>query len=306
MLVSITHSFICQICLLPCNMHIHSSIHHITLHTTHYHSYMSYLYGLHALLYHLYVWLKCHLLLTWLFTHPPLLPFPHPQALGHLPSSSQILHIPQIHKLTQASCQAGITLSPASSSKPDAMIMVSAGLPPIPTKIVNRIQGGLFVEMYELLPSTLTSTQYNTIEDESRKSKHRRELSIMEWVQSFGVYMAVVARTKPHRIPDLLGYQQQIIQASYNRQPGCWADYDRQFRLKASATSSTEWSIIDLNIWNDTFPDITTNHGPSPVQSQPRSQYSTQKYTSIQTRQSPSPQQHICLDWNDDPNPTCP
>ena len=69
----------------------------------------------------------------------------------------------------------------------------------------------------------------------------------MEWVQSFRVYMAVVARTKPHRIPDLLGYQQRIIQASYNRQPGCWADYDRQFRLKASTTSSTEWStIIDL------------------------------------------------------------
>ena len=186
------------------------------------------------------------------------------------------------------------------------MIMVNAGLPPVPTKIVNRIQGGLFVEMYELLPSTLTSAQYNTIEDDSRKSKHRRELSIMEWVQSFGVYMAAISLTKPHRIPDLLGYQQRIIQASYNRQPGCWADYDRQFRLKASATSSTEWSTIDLNIWNDAFPDITTNHGPSPVQSQPRSQYSTQRYTSIQTRQPPSSQQRICLDWNDDPNPTCP
>ena len=73
----------------------------------------------------------------------------------------------------------------------------------------------------------------------------------------------------------------------YNRQPGYWADYDRQFHLKASATSSTEWSTIDLNIWNDAFPDITTNHGPSPVQSQPRSQYSTQRYTSTQTIDSP-------------------
>jgi len=82
-----------------------------------------------------------------------------------------------------------------------------------------------------------------------------------------GVYMAAISRTKPHHIPDLLGYQQRIIQASYNRQPGCQADYDCQFCLKASTTSSTEWSTIDFNIWNDTFPDITTNHRPSPVQS---------------------------------------
>ena len=162
------------------------------------------------------------------------------------------------------------------------------------------------MEMYEFLPSTLTLTQYNTIEDDSRKSKQRRELSVMEWVQSFGVYMAAVSRTKPHCIPDLLGYQQRIIQASCNRHPGCWADYDRQFRLKASATSSIEWSTIDLNIWNNAFPGITTNHGPSPVQPQPRSQYSTQRYASAQTRQPPSPQQCICLDWNDDPNPNCP
>jgi len=73
----------------------------------------------------------------------PIPPFPHPLALGHLPSSSQILHIPQIHELTQAGCQADITSSLAPSSKSDAMIMVSAGLPPVPTKIVNRIQGGL-------------------------------------------------------------------------------------------------------------------------------------------------------------------
>ena len=86
-------------------------------------------------------------------------------------------------------------------------IMVSAGLPPIPTKLFNRIQDGLFIEMSDLLPDTLTSAEYNAGEDhgDSRKPKHHRELSIMEWVQSFGVYMAVMSRTKPQRIADLLG-----------------------------------------------------------------------------------------------------
>ena len=39
--------------------------------------------------------------------------------------------------------------------------MISAGLPPIPTKLLNRIQDGLFVEMSDLLPDTLTSAEYN-------------------------------------------------------------------------------------------------------------------------------------------------
>ena len=76
MLVFIAHSFIYQLCLLLCNMLVlitHSFIHHLTLHTTHYHSYMSYLYGLHVLIYRLYIRLRCYLLLTWLFTHPPFL-----------------------------------------------------------------------------------------------------------------------------------------------------------------------------------------------------------------------------------------
>ena len=184
----------------------HSFINHITLHTTHYH-FLHELLILVACITILPIYSAKVLSIVNLVIHPSSPSFPHPLALGHLPSSSQILHIPQIHELTQAGRQADITSSLAPPSKPDAMIMVSAGLPPVPTKIVNRIQGGLFVEMYELLPSMLTSTQYNTIEDDSRKSKHRRELSIMEWVQSFGVYMATVSRTKPHRIPDLLGYQ---------------------------------------------------------------------------------------------------
>ena len=43
--------------------------------------------------------------------------------------------------------------------------MVSAGLPPIPTKLLNRIQDGLFIDMSDLLPHTLTSAEYNAGED---------------------------------------------------------------------------------------------------------------------------------------------
>ena len=90
-------------------------------------------------------------------------------------------------------------------------MLVSKGLPPIPTKVVGRKQAGLFVEMFELLPDTLTSTDYNIATEQgvTRKPKHR-DLSILEWAQTFAVYMAVLSQTAPQRVVDLLGYQQQI------------------------------------------------------------------------------------------------
>ena len=150
--------------------------------------------------------------------------------------------------------------------------------------------------MFELLPDTLTSADYNigTEQAVTHKPKHR-DLSILEWVQAFAVYMAVLSRTAPQRMADLLGYQQRIINAACYRQPGRWAVYDRRFRLKASASGSTNWSTIDLNTWNDAFPDQAMPLAP-PLQ---RLQYSGK---SSPSRTNLPAQQRICLDWNDDPN----
>ena len=59
---------------------------------------------------------------------------------------------------------------------------------------------------------------------------------------------------KPHRIPDLIGYQSLIIQSSLHCQEGCWIVSNRQFRLKASAVSTAEWSCIDIAVWKLAFP----------------------------------------------------
>jgi len=124
-----------------------------------------------------------------------------------------------------------------------------------PTGSHQVSQQNFFVEMSDLLPDTLTSAEYNANETHNCKPKHLKELSVMEWVISFAMYMAVISHTKSQRIADLLGYQQRIIHPSYNHQPGRWAVYDCQFRLKASVTSSTDWLTTDLDIWNNAFPD---------------------------------------------------
>lgn len=38
-------------------------------------------------------------------------------------------------------------------------------------------------------------------------------MNILEWIQCFGIYVAVLMQKHPNRIQDLLGYQTLIVEA---------------------------------------------------------------------------------------------
>ena len=79
----------------------------------------------------------------------------------------------------------------------------SAGLPPVPTKLVQRIQDGEFIDMGELATDRLGLP---FMDDSTRASYSRRRpvTSIVEWAQCFSNYIAVLAQTQPKRVSDLL------------------------------------------------------------------------------------------------------
>lgn len=80
--------------------------------------------------------------------------------------------------------------------------------------------------------------------------KHKA-ISILEWVQCFSIYMAVISRKEPHRVVDLLGYQHLIIQVHQEYRGDGWLGYDRHFHQRA--VSSRSWSTIDTTLWNLAF-----------------------------------------------------
>ena len=85
------------------------------------------------------------------------------------------------------------------------------GLPPIPARLVEKVQSGQFVELAELLPDHIGSLSGNPALDNesktrSKQSKHQVS-TILEWVQCFSLYWTVIALKDPARLPDLLGYQ---------------------------------------------------------------------------------------------------
>jgi len=89
---------------------------------------------------------------------------------------------------------------------------IGGGIPPIPDKLVRRIQKGNFIDMAELLSANLEIANA-TEEDHSKVNGHKLQqvTNIMDWVQCFSTYVAVVSCTEPERVVDLVAYLNLII-----------------------------------------------------------------------------------------------
>ena len=106
----------------------------------------------------------------------------------------------------------------------------------------------VFVELADLIPTRLG------FEDTTRsKIKHRSVANISEWLQAFAVYVSVIAKTQPYRVPDLMGYQILIIEASTEYRNNSWLAYDRRFRQQVAAHPQCKWSNIDSTLWTLAF-----------------------------------------------------
>ena len=110
-----------------------------------------------------------------------------------------------------------------------SVLSVGAGLPPIPKKLVARIQAGEYVDMAELLPDRLGVSAGPVTKDDkqSSKPKRRQVTNILEWIQCFGIYVAVLTLKHPGRIQDLMGYQALIVEACMEYNCEAWLGYDR-------------------------------------------------------------------------------
>ena len=133
------------------------------------------------------------------------------------------------------------------------VIHIGAALPPISGKLIKRIEQGHFIEMAELLPESLGQTATDDDQPAAPKPKRRPVSDIVEWLQCFETYIAIVSRKQPTRVIDLLGYQNLIIQAYQEYRGDRWLGYDRRFRLQAAATPSIRWAIADSTLWNIAF-----------------------------------------------------
>ena len=146
---------------------------------------------------------------------------PYPFAIGHTGPAGRI-------GLSVSSQQRKFEKSSHSTGNPSVSAF-GAGLPPISTKLIKRIQDGEFIDMSELAIDRLGLP----LSDDSTKPVHSRRrpvTSIVEWAQCFSNYIALVAQT-------------QVAQTKL----------DVQFCSDICSwyTFLTEWNGVSLLRWDD-------------------------------------------------------
>ena len=118
-------------------------------------------------------------------------------ALDQVPHGNELLHVNQFgDNVADVDTLAPPSTIPPNRSggKTNSLVYIASGLPSIPAKLVKRIQEGQFVEMAELSSMQLGSS--DTLDEEKSKGsklKLHEVTNIVEWVQCFGTYIAIIA-----------------------------------------------------------------------------------------------------------------
>ena len=89
------------------------------------------------------------------------------------------------------------------------------------------------------------------------KPKNWETTNIVDWIQCFSLYTAVISQSQPQQIADLLGYKNLIITSHQWFPDFNWATYDREFRQQAVTRTIPDWSVLDNTLWNLARQSIT-------------------------------------------------
>ena len=101
------------------------------------------------------------------------------------------------------SAKAGDVTVVGSGAKSVAPFILGESLPPIPTKLVAKIQKGNFMDMAELLRDNKEADKRRTRDGSASSSagqqaQNRREVpDILSWIQCFGVYACIMGSGAP-------------------------------------------------------------------------------------------------------------
>lgn len=140
----------------------------------------------------------------------------------------------------------------------DTSISLSPAAEPIPSKLVDKIRSGQFIEIRELLTDNIALLQ----QMDSLKmpgipfpilpgalKPHWREVSTLpSWLYCFLAYVAILAPDRGKR--DMLAYARLIIREAQRHGGMGWLDYDRIFRQQAAAI---RWNTLHPAIQGSTM-----------------------------------------------------
>ena len=170
-----------------------------------------------------------------------------------------------------------IQQAPALSTQPasllDQSFVVGPGFSPVPAKLVAQIGGGKYVDVSDLLAPNLQQVEPEPqlpfdgrLVLTSQPKRQRRCIeNIASWMEAFSIFSLVLSSHFLHRWKDLTQYKLLILQ-THHFSGKVWLNYDRAFREHAAATKLTDWSCMNVQLFNFHAAGSSTR-GPSYPQS---------------------------------------
>ncbi|KAL9987112.1 hypothetical protein ACROYT_G001362 [Oculina patagonica] len=135
------------------------------------------------------------------------------------------------------------------------------GYSPVPPKLVTQIALNKFVEFSDLLSTNIEQSQSadndpqllfdgRVVITSTQKKPKKRIEDIGTWMEALSVYCCVLTAYFPNRAKDLLLYQMMILRTYRHFSGRVWLAYDRVFREHAAATNLTDWSAVNVQLFN--------------------------------------------------------
>ena len=131
--------------------------------------------------------------------------------------------------------------------------IVCPGYAPIPAKTVHAIVTGKYINLGDLLPDNSWATDdFNepqllldgrlVVTVAARKPRNEIH-DILSWVEAFTVYSVILTSHFSHRCA--------IWPRTYRQFSGsAWCEYDKAFRQHAAASKLSDWSSINVQLFN--------------------------------------------------------
>ena len=140
-------------------------------------------------------------------------------------------------------------------------VVVAEGIPPIPTKLLEKVRRWEFVDLALLLDGpgqredlpTLHDGRVVLIQSVEQAQRRKRQISdVFDWTKAFAVYMAALASastTSMEEVVGLIAHLHLITQLSRDMSGSRWLKYDHDFREWAAAKGVRRWGEMNLTIY---------------------------------------------------------
>ena len=229
--------------------------------------------------------------------------------------------------ITHTSTQGGPVNGATTATLQSSPSLLQPALPPIPSRIKEKIARGEYIDFTTILPKSMFGAQepqsqtftlqLNPSGDNlsfQPQTTTKKITSFGAWMEAWNVYLAVRLSLNPSCAPSLVAYQRIITSANSNHPLHAWLGYDVKFRTKAANDPALRWDIRDLDLWLECFPGTAaqpnrwpcthcggTNHYPNNCPFRPSSSHTNgggQSTPSDAQQRTPSSNTAICRDYN--------